>query len=186
MTEETHIDVGAEEGSQKYKIDRGVFVCSERADHFIGNLTKLADYLEGLPKGYSKFSMWRYCAIPFPEVAFYPPGPGYLDIGAGDRCTTACAIGHGPAAGINLDTSQYAPNWATYSQLVFGLECGFPEWEWCFSWGWGLVDNTPQGAAFRIKALLDGFSIPEGFSIMKVPRDYKEQFKEKGGFSYEY
>ena len=71
--------------------------------------------------------------------------------------TSACAVGHGPSAGIEPLRDE---SWVKYSKRVF-IE--FTEtdrlaelaWEWCFSDEWSEVDNTASGASRRIDYLLE-------------------------------
>jgi hypothetical protein len=108
------------------------------------NLEKLASYLEGLPADCNHFKMNTY----FQRYGtFRTYGDATL---AGDCDTAACAVGHGPAAGIILATE--VSDWADYGEKAF--ELASDEWVWCFSGGWSAVDNTPHGAAKRIRHLL--------------------------------
>ena len=115
------------------------------------NLLKLAAYLEALPPDYDKFDM-----------SIFRSGSGHggdpLECGA-----VACGLGHGPLAGIPLETNE---PWSRYSARVFGLDIRSPPWRWCFDSGWESTDNTPRGVAARIRWMLahDG-----------VPKDAKEQ-----------
>jgi hypothetical protein len=109
------------------------------------NLEKLAAYLEKLPEDYTHFDM----SVFFQRGDFTRT---YVDATlAGDCGTVACAVGHGPVAGIILATE--SSGWTDYGEKAFELV--FDEWDWCFSSGWASVDNTPHGAAKRIRQLLD-------------------------------
>ena len=70
--------------------------------------------------------------------------------------TSACAVGHGPSAGIEPLKDE---SWIKYSKRVFieftGNEPAELAWEWCFSDEWSEVDNTASGAARRIDYLLE-------------------------------
>jgi hypothetical protein len=68
--------------------------------------------------------------------------------------SVGCAVGWGPAAGF---APKHLETWNSYSERVFGLHPVYDkdEWEWCFSSIWRLRDNTPAGAARRIRYLLD-------------------------------
>jgi hypothetical protein len=105
------------------------------------NLAKLADYLQ------------RPLPIDF-DMEYYG-----LDSSGGDvlypskapSCgTVACAVGCGPYAGIAPEPVE---GWRAYSDRVFDLNA--PAWLWLFSTDWSEIDNTPQGAAARIRWLLD-------------------------------
>jgi hypothetical protein len=110
------------------------------------NLEKLAAYLEQLPEDYSHFGMMNYMAV---KQFTYPYTSSAHLI---DACgAVACAIGHGPAAGIpRKGDYEY---WSTYSHRVFDL--GYDDFDWCFCAEWLLVDDTPHGAAKRIRYLLE-------------------------------
>lgn len=100
------------------------------------NLKKLADYLEGPLK--ADFNMSAYC-----EEFLY------------DQSTcgsVGCALGHGPYAGI--PKTRYE-SWNRYSERAFGFSNASKEWGWIFSSRWSSVDNSPIGAAKRIRILLD-------------------------------
>ena len=68
--------------------------------------------------------------------------------------TVGCAIGHGPHAGIPKSPLE---NWKDYSCRVFDLSS--IDWDFLFSGKWADVDNTPHGAANRIRWRLQGLSI---------------------------
>ena len=107
------------------------------------NLEILADYLESenLKAG---FSMEKYSEA----GAEYKPVCG----------SVGCAIGHGPHAGIPKNASE---SWDAYETRVFGLELDV--WRWCFSSRWTQIDDTPQGAAKRIRYLLEHGAPPDDF-----------------------
>lgn len=108
------------------------------------NLLKLADYLDKLPDDYVHFDMSDFFndgeSCPFPEGANIKNICG----------TVACAVGHGPAAGIEALKGE---GWFGYSSRVFTGD--IYEWRWCFCDDWQHVDNTPKGAALRIRHLID-------------------------------
>lgn len=116
------------------------------------NLEKLASYLESLPTGYKHFGMKTFVeqgGMSFEQADRSPM--------AGDCGTVACAVGHGPAAGIpplpiDGDADCWGEDWFEYSDRVFGLND--PEWTWCFSGSWQMIDNTHHGAAKRIRHML--------------------------------
>lgn len=130
----------------------------------IANLEKLAAYLESLPDDYEYFDMFdffwikeQYSGYTRPEVAGLP----------GDCGAVACAVGHGPAAGI---PAHYGEGWNRYSERVFDL----PDmaWDWCFSDAWKKVDNTPHGAAARIRYLLANGLPDDAFEQQKGTATY--------------
>jgi hypothetical protein len=115
------------------------------------NLDKLATYLEGLPADYRHFGMSAYMQSVDRAHFFINQAPL-----AGSCGTIACAVGHGPAAGIPADEGTVW--WTDYGEKAFQLAP--EEWAWCFDSQWTVVDNTPHGAAKRIRYLLD-HGLPE-------------------------
>ena len=137
------------------------------------NLAKLATYLEGLSKRYEHFSM-RVFAANFTDVVEYGLKNGGVEkYGCG---TIACAVGHGPAAGILVTPSHLEGkddiDWFSYTAANF-LGAWKPfEFEdhiysqphlfaWLFGEAWADVDNHHHGAAARIRYLLAGNDLPE-------------------------
>lgn len=117
------------------------------------NLEKLAAYLEKLPTNYRHFSMWDFSRVDGVETSDYSDLIKYpSECGA-----VACAVGHGPAAGI---PARHGEDWNEYSDRMFDLF--EDDWQWCFSPLWLTVDDTPQGAAKRIRYLLE-HGVPEDF-----------------------
>ena len=132
------------------------------------NLEKLAAYLESIPTDYEHFSMRSYLEIDGAHIYMIDSSEELLR-----RCgTVACAVGHGPAAGI---ASLPYENWDCYSDRVFGLS--HDEWSWCFSSQWSGIDDTPQGAAKRIRYMLEygvpasAFDQKRGFSPYMFAKD---------------
>lgn len=107
------------------------------------NLRILADYLES-EELKAAFSMETYSEA----GAEYKPVCG----------SVGCAIGHGPYAGIPKAAEEA---WAEYTERVFDLDMN--ELRWCFSGLWAKYDNTPQGAAKRIRYLLEHGAPPDDF-----------------------
>lgn len=114
------------------------------------NLLKLADYLERFPADYQHFAMDYYVQSPICAETCNDCARRLKLKACG---TAACAVGHGPNAGILPLGNE---GWLDYSERAFGLSGGSREWLWCFSEEWESVDNTPSGAAKRIRALVDG------------------------------
>lgn len=109
------------------------------------NLDKLATYLEGLRADYSGFRITTYYS--HPDIGLIPPScyQGY-------ECgSAACAIGHGPAAGIPIRGDA---TWYGYASRVFGTsETSSDVGRYMFGIG------TPDGhlaAAARIRDVLEG------------------------------
>jgi len=109
------------------------------------NLETLATYLEALPIGYEHFDMASY--LRKDDRYIYMVADANI---IGDCGTVACAVGHGPTAGIAATDYE---NWDDYSDRVFDLSS--TEWSWCFSSSWSTTDNTHQGAAKRIRHMLE-------------------------------
>lgn len=125
------------------------------------NLETLATFLEQLPQ--DKFSMQTY--------ARDEHGEG-LDLEVHECMSIGCAVGWGPTAGLPVSTEDLG--WASYSQRVFGIEFQSNEWNWCFGWDWHRSDNTPTGAAARIRHLMN-HGLPENHrdqSYGRAPRSY--------------
>ena len=129
------------------------------------NLLKLANHLESLPEDYEHFGMGSYIQLDDLDIETITLDeiPETLT-----ECgTVACAVGHGPFIGIEPLEGEY---WITYSERVFIKNVR--EWEWCFSGDWCDIDNTPYGAAKRIKVLLKS-----GLPDFDVYTDSPEQYK---------
>lgn len=127
------------------------------------NLAKLADYLENLPDGYPSFDMRSFNSNSLSariEVCSLVES----------KCgTVACAVGHGPDAGI---TAKEGELWTQYSSRVFASSDS-RLWKWCFSDRWTQQDNTAKGAAARIRwALKHMWLFGDG-----VPSNWTAQWK---------
>lgn len=102
------------------------------------NLLHLANFLDAPRVQPLKFDMWRW------ESA----------------CgTVACAVGHGPLAGIEMTPGEKKAKdagvgWAVYCARAFGVSNISPEMGWLFQSWWQKKDNTPEGAAARIRYYL--------------------------------
>jgi hypothetical protein len=76
--------------------------------------------------------------------------------------TIACAVGHGPGAGIMPTLAD--ETWPNYAERVFGAFSDPAEdilvHAWCFDGIWSEHDNTPEGAAKRIIYMLDHGGVP--------------------------
>lgn len=131
-------------------------------------LNKLATYLEGLPKRYRKFSMATYAGNMLPKKQ-----ARYAEFNGGFCGTAACAVGHGPAAGVLMPpklVAQFAEVrrgddtgdiWHQYSKLFTGGD--MQVFHWLFVAHWARYDNTPRGAAARIRYFLER-GLPGGFA----------------------
>ena len=114
----------------------------------VKNLAKLGKYLSSLPEDYQDFGM-----------QYFVDGTSERqdDHAHIAKCgTAACAVGHGPRAGIKPKKGE---DWMEYSSRAFGLNTELLHemylWEWMFGSDWSRVDDTPQGAARRIACVID-------------------------------
>jgi len=101
------------------------------------NLEKLADYLES-GKLKAEFDMGKYA--------------DNGDIGVTNCGSCGCPIGHGPYAGI---PKLHNERWKEYAERVFGVEGYTGVYNRIFHSNWAAKDNTPEGAAARIRAELE-------------------------------
>lgn len=153
----------------------------------IKNLTKLADYLESLSPYYRHFGMDSFVrdADDLEALVKYAKENGGVQ-----HCgSAACAVGHGPSAGILFKPSQlvdrwysgeFLPNWDSYTKNFISEYChettsvehGKNMFEWLFGGEWEGIDNHHYGAAARIWYILDGNKIPEDFeeSLYAAPK----------------
>jgi hypothetical protein len=115
------------------------------------NLEKLRDYLWSLPEDYEHFDMVSYYARYGTRVwnELTADEMGLAATYLNPCGTTACAAGHGPAAGIPI---RHDESWTTYQHRVFALNT--KEFDWCFTGNWDETDNTHYGAAARIDWML--------------------------------
>lgn len=126
----------------------------------IGNLEKLATYLESLPADYEHFSMLDYYCGERPAADYALHNGGLGKCGA-----VACAVGHGPAAGILAPeemVNRSIVDWNAYAGLFVG-SYETAEYDWAFYDNWAAFDDTPHGAAARIRYML-AKGTPSGFS----------------------
>lgn len=124
------------------------------------NLLRLATYLETLPADYSKFAMETFQRRESRNGNFGQEPFTAQDVAEVNLCGTAgCAIGHAPLAGFPVELSD--KGWFPYSERISGLKNSSEEWEWCFGGDWEEYDNTPKGAAARIRRLVETGTIGE-------------------------
>ncbi|MBC2806588.1 hypothetical protein C3Y94_025900 [Rhizobium ruizarguesonis] len=112
----------------------------------IENLTILANFLDTVPT--TQFGMEAFAVDEHGEK---------LDFVVQECATVACAVGWGPRAGI---WDKEAKSWYDYGDRVFNLHPGSPSWIWCFGGAWVDVDDTPTGAAKRIRYLIENGAPP--------------------------
>lgn len=115
------------------------------------NLERLAAHLESLPASgvrddHRFFDMQMY-AVRYGGRSVVTALPR-----TATHCgTVCCAAGHGPAAGLPAEGHE---DWVTYTQRVFGVGGLDDRHCWMFAGAWFMRDNTPAGAAARIRWLL--------------------------------
>jgi len=123
------------------------------------NLARLAEYLEGLPADYAHFEMADFILEPKREELHRYA----LKNGGVQSCgTAACAVGHGPAAGIYVPEKflrETGVNWTLYTYEFFVPDDSGSNssvvFNYLFGGNWTYVDNTHRGAAARIRYFLD-------------------------------
>jgi hypothetical protein len=127
------------------------------------NLLKLAAYLETLPDDYERFDMFEYMMECDGDDRRYWETLGPDERSKPSCGTVACAVGHGPAAGIRIYRDL---DWTDYSARVFGeFEGDYLVWDYMFSPRWSHTDNTPKGAAARIRTYVTLGHTPTGWSF---------------------
>jgi len=130
------------------------------------NLATLAAYLLTLPADYLGFDMLDFAS----DDADFAHVPACGSV--------ACAIGHGPKAGIEPFNGE---DWFDYTDRAFVMHDGDgandDPFQWCFGCSWHAVDNTPHGAAQRILCMLES-GVPENSRAQRLgraPLSYREQ-----------
>jgi len=140
-------------------------------------LLRLAFYLDTLPRNYSEFDMDSFFEGKDDDVSGKLERRYARKNGGVAACgTTACAIGHGPSAGIPVpdvfigkdsSSGKWRVNWSAYGDLFTGPDNDMMIYKWLFDSDWSDVDNHHYGAAARIKYLLMGEKIPDDFLYAK-------------------
>ena len=129
------------------------------------NLLKLATHLKKLDR--AKFDMsgfYEYYDDKEQEIISLTPDELEVYDTEPTHCgSVACAVGCGPAAGIQVTETD--EDWDTYSRRVFIQRneegefldrfLAFRTWTFLFSGCWSQIDNSPLGAAERIEFLLE-------------------------------
>jgi len=138
------------------------------------NLLKLAKFLDGLPEDYKRFDMEDWVASE--NGTLCPDEIEDVDIKACGYA--ACAIGHAPQAlGLSIEETNMIPMWDIFIENYFGID--YRSQEWMFGYEWKDVDNTPKGAAKRIRYFLEN-GVPDEYSehddpkkeLLKIYKDY--------------
>lgn len=156
----------------------------------VHNMTKLGSYLYSLPRNYKDFEMSQFARVQdyeklakafnldFDDSYDFISSPitsketdiesnaNVIPLNCG---TAACAVGHGPNAGIKPKKGE---EWGDYSYrtLIDSVsDCehvdGNIAWEWCFSGEWSEYDNHHWGAARRINYLIKHKRVPGWFNV---------------------
>ncbi len=149
----------------------------------VQNLARLARYLRGLPADYRHFNMNEYysdLADSEPETYDWEKTEKFNEMaarGGYQHCgAVACAVGHGPAAGIPLTcASGTGEDWVEYEERAFGVDFHVA----FFAGSWSAVDNTARGAAARIAMVLAhpenmGELTPEDADCLDLYKEYVE------------
>lgn len=122
------------------------------SQEIIDNLTKLANYLENNVVQ-DHFDMEYY----YVDNNVEKTRPKEITIEDYNTCgTVACAAGYGPAAGVEPYDNE---SWLTYICNNFTGSNSII-YDWCFAPEWRYYDNTPEGAAKRIKFMLKYMATP--------------------------
>lgn len=110
------------------------------------NLKKLSAYLRTLPRACEHFDMGTYYRVEGGGSPYPYEVPRDMPCG-----TVACAVGHGPAAGVKVPRG--CDTWHEFSRRALGVEAGGDAWVYMF--GCGNPDD-PVEAADRIDNFLKG------------------------------
>jgi len=124
-----------------------------------GNLERMADYIETIPQ--EKFDMWKFRTG---EKVDHECG------------SVGCATGHCTVLDENplpLDKSGDI-DFLAWSKEFTGLDPDSDEWLYLFAGDWAAVDNTPTGAAQRIRYV----------NRNGVPRYWYNEVKGRAPLSY--
>lgn len=115
------------------------------------NLARLADYLDALPDDYDRFGMNNFYLDKHEDTVELLKAKSGYEVPCG---SCACAIGHGPAAGIRRHSSD-GNCWDAYSRRVFGGD--YMEYDSAGEFMFGPFNpDCPKQAATRIREVLEG------------------------------
>lgn len=114
------------------------------------NLRQLAEYLLALPEDYEHFSMTTYFELDNDNVFI---GENQFVEKIQSCGSVACAIGHGPLAGIKESKEDCC--WSAYARRVFGYsDGGTGTYLFGFEWSYSAYD-TAKDAGHRILYVLE-------------------------------
>jgi hypothetical protein len=121
------------------------------------NLQRMADYIRAIPQEKFDMCIFREGGISDTECD-----------------SVGCVIGHCTILDAENIKARFvgpsgAISFARWSEGFTGLDKHGSDgnWTWCFDSRWGIIDNTPEGAALRIEWLINN----------GVPKDAYEQIK---------
>lgn len=121
------------------------------------NLDRLATLLEGLPHDYLHFDMESYFHDPRTHLhSEIDEMMAAYKITQPVEGMCACALGHSIAAGVMMIGS----TWREAAQRAYAIDDD--AFDYLFGGEWYVRDNTPVGAARRIRKYL-AHGVPEGW-----------------------
>lgn len=155
------------------------------------NLRKLAKYLDEVVSKQPRhtFNMDRYSNSMFSMVPVNLSYKNTVDYVCG---TVACAVGHAPKLFRIKDSDwdkywneKHGFNWYRFQHRLFGVSSSsittelsavtiHEVWAWLFDSYWKNIDNTPQGAAARIRY----------FTKFGLPITFKDQLEGNAPLCY--
>ena len=148
------------------------------------NLLKLADFLDGVKGSNFRMETYRSGGV-LDDLDSTDLRMGKEEI---EKCgTSCCALGWAPCVpGLEVEPSDWDDDggydsfsWSKYGLRVFGLRDNTyddpeDEWNWCFRGEWENKDNTPKGAAARIRHLV----------VYGLPGDWWDQMSGRARLCY--
>ena len=128
------------------------------------NLLKLAKFLDELPEDYEHFDMSKWIASDTKELRL--DEIENVDIKVCGYA--ACAIGHAPQA-LELTTEETWKHhtWGNFIDVYFDI--AWIEEQFMFGVDWSGIDDTPKGAAKRIRYFLQN-GVPDTFGFVTDER----------------
>lgn len=127
-------------------------------------LLKVADFIEKLPQ--EKFHMGKYRCNKNHNWLRNNSGSFQYEFDRNNCGTVGCILGWCPfIEGLEPMLSDYEkmrgfPFWERYSDRIFDFTTQDDIWDYLFHSDWELVDDTPIGAAKRLRYIVE-FGLPE-------------------------
>lgn len=116
-------------------------------------LERLAAYIETLPESYAHFDMESYFHDPRLKLATEQDEMVHsIDLMQPVEGMCGCLLGHSAAAGVRWNPNDYT-DWREFAKVVYGVDD--TAFEYLFSGDWYVEDNTPEGAAQRIRTYIE-------------------------------